>query len=65
MKRTDYIRARWSQGADRGTIRKEVEKLQGKPVPYQVIFAATKNQDGGPVKTPKSEATAETASDAQ
>lgn len=42
MKRTDYIRERAKAGADRGTIRKEVEKLSGKPVQYQVIFAATK-----------------------
>jgi hypothetical protein len=43
MKRTDYIRQRAKDGADRKTIRKEVEALQGKPVPYQVIFSATKD----------------------
>lgn len=53
MKRTDYIRERAKSGADRGTIRKEVEKLSGKPVQYQVIFAATKGlypskKDGAP-----------------
>jgi hypothetical protein len=47
MKRTDYIRERAKAGADRGTIKKEVEKLQGKPVQYQVIFAATKGMYPG------------------
>lgn len=53
MKRTDYIRMRWSAGVDRGTIRKEVEALQGEKVTYQVVFAATKNQPGGPEKPAK------------
>ena len=44
MKRTDYIRARAQSEPQpsRAQIRKEVEKLQGKPVQYQVIFSATK-----------------------
>lgn len=44
MSRTDYIRTRADQGASRGQIRQEVIKLQGvEDVPYQVIFAATKD----------------------
>lgn len=50
MRRTDYIRQR-AQSAPMGSpeqpsraqIKKEVEALQGKPVQYQVIFAATKD----------------------
>lgn len=48
MTRTDYIRQRWTDGADRGTIRKEVEALGGKTIQYQVVFAATKGIEGGP-----------------
>lgn len=51
MKRTDYIRARWQQGNARGPISKELTKLQGKDVPYQIVFQATKGIEGGPTKT--------------
>ena len=61
MSRTEYIRTRWAAGIDRGTIRKEVCKLQGKDVPYQVIFGATKNQPGGPPNQKKKESAGEGA----
>ena len=61
MSRTEYIRTRWAQGVDRGTIRKEVCKLQNKDVPYQVIFGATKNQPGGPPNQKKKESSGEGA----
>ena len=48
MKRTDYIRARWQSGVARGPISKELTKLQGKDVPYQIVFQATKGIEGGP-----------------
>lgn len=49
--RADYIRDRWTNGkASRGAIAKELTKLQGKPVPYQIVFAATKGIAGGPDK---------------
>jgi hypothetical protein len=43
MSRTDYIKTRADQGASRGVIRKEVALLQGKDIPYQTVFQATKN----------------------
>src|SRR6478752_78510 len=52
MKRTDYIRARWQSGVARGPISKELTKIQGKEVPYQIVFQATKGVEGGP-KTPE------------
>lgn len=48
--RADYIRERWAAKASRGTIAKELTKIQGKPVPYQIVFAATKGLAGGPDK---------------
>lgn len=48
--RTDYIRKRWAEGAARGVIRKEVSKLQGKEIAFQIIYAATKGVEGGPAK---------------
>lgn len=51
MSRVDYIRARWaSKSVGRGDIAKEVSRLQGKTVPYQIVFQATKGHEGGPVK---------------
>lgn len=66
IKRTDYIRKRWSEDrVSRGEITKEVNALtaatfgdDAKAVPYQVIFQATKGVEGGPKKeaaAPKSE----------
>lgn len=48
--RTDYIRKRWAEKASRGQIAKELTKFQGKNVPYQIVFAATKGIEGGPDK---------------
>lgn len=42
MKRTEYCRKRADEGASRTQIAKELTDLQGKPVPYQIAFAATK-----------------------
>lgn len=41
--RSEYIKRRADAGASRGQIAKELTKLQGKVIPYQVVFAATKN----------------------
>ena len=57
--RTDYIRQRWSEKASRGQIAKELTALQGKPVAYQIVFAATKGLEGGPDKTAETEEAAE------
>lgn len=49
--RTAYIRKRFTEDkVSRSEITKEVSKLQGKAVPYQIIFAATKGLQGGPDK---------------
>jgi hypothetical protein len=50
MTRNDYIRLRFNDGVDRGTIRKEVAALQGKDVSYQVIFQATKGMENSTTK---------------
>ena len=55
MTRQDYIRGRWQGGVDktiRGAIAKELTRLEGKKVPYQIVFQATKE------KAPKAEAEA-------
>lgn len=63
MKRTDYIRKRWADKTSRGTIAKELTAIQGKTVPYQIVFQATKGVAGGPDKAvegqPAGEAPAE------
>lgn len=52
--RAEYIRKRWvDDKAGRGVIAKELTKLQGKEVPYQIVFQATsalakKGITGGP-----------------
>lgn len=38
----DYILRRFSNNAKRGDIRKEVSRLRGKEIAFQVIFGATK-----------------------
>jgi hypothetical protein len=46
--RAEYIRRRFKAGVSRGAITKEVNALMppgSKPVPYQIIFAATKGMD--------------------
>lgn len=55
IKRTDYIRQRWAEKAPRGLIAKELSEIQGKKVPYQVVFAATKGLAGGPDKAAPAE----------
>ena len=50
MKRTDYIRKRWADKTSRGAIAKELSAIQGKAVPYQIVFQATKGLAGGPDK---------------
>lgn len=50
ISRVDFIRREWEAGKSRGAIAKELTKLQGKAVPYQIVFAATKGLAGGPKK---------------
>lgn len=57
-KRANYIRRRADEGASRSAIAKELTALQGKEVPYQIVFAATK---GHPAYPKKGEAVSETA----
>lgn len=48
-KRADYIRRRWGEkNATRSQIAAELSELQGKKVPYQIVFQATKGVEGGP-----------------
>lgn len=63
VSRADYIRKRWKEKASRGQIAKELTKLQGKPVPYQIVFAATKGLAGGPDKEAPAEETEESTED--
>lgn len=57
VKRIDFIRRRWAEGKKRGDIARELSQITGVKVPYQIVFAATKGQAGGPAK----EASGETA----
>jgi hypothetical protein len=53
VNRIDYIRSAWTvmkQG--RGAIAKEVSRLAGKKVTYQIVFSATKGVAGGPAPAP-------------
>jgi hypothetical protein len=51
VKRKDFILRRFVQDKkSRGEIAKELTQLSGKKVPYQIVFAATKNVKGGPDK---------------
>jgi len=51
VKRQDYIKKLWaSKQFTRGEIAKQLTELQGKPVPYQIVFQATKGLDGGKPK---------------
>jgi len=50
--RKDYILKRWGQRViGRGGIAKELTRLQGKEVPYQIVFQATGKVPGGPAPT--------------
>lgn len=44
VRRKDYILRRWSQVANtqRGLISKELTRIEGRKVPYQIVFQATK-----------------------
>lgn len=44
-KRIDYIKRRYYvDGAERGAIAKELSEKLGKEVPYQIVFAGTKEE---------------------
>ena len=46
--RSQYIKDLWAARTHtRADIAKELSKLQGIVVPYQIVFAATKNLEGG------------------
>ena len=50
VNRIDFIRAAWQvQRQSRGAITKELTRLTGKKVTYQIVFASTKGVPGGPV----------------
>jgi len=60
MNRIDFIRQAWTQARKpRGAISKELTRLTGKKVTYQIIFSATKGVAGGP---PQAEQPAPTVS---
>jgi len=44
--RVDYCQRRFKEGISRGEIAKELTKIQGKAVAYQIVFAATKHLKG-------------------
>src|SRR3954463_1082896 len=53
VNRIDYIRAAWVTGKQsRGLIAKELTRLSGKKVTYQIVFSATKGVAGGPAPAP-------------
>jgi hypothetical protein len=62
VKRIDLIRELWQNNKmGRGPIAKECTRLQGlqgntKKVTYQIVFAATKDLEGGPAKPAPAEA---------
>lgn len=56
MSRSEYCWARYQAGVDVATIRKEVVQLQGKDVPYQTIYQATKGRENKQSKGSASDA---------
>lgn len=61
QKRADYIRERYTAGASRSDITKELNTPELNPtpdkkIPYQIVFQATKGLAGGPA--PKTESSA-------
>lgn len=59
VKRKDFIMECWQQKKmSRGAIAKKLSEIQGKKVPYQIVFAATKKVAGGPDKAPAETAAA-------
>jgi hypothetical protein len=72
IKRVDWIRKVFQQEGgpfygDRGAIAKKLTEMQGKKVPYQIVFAATKDLKHikKPAAEPAAEAEAEVAVDAE
>lgn len=59
MKRKDFILKRWGEKASRGEIAKELTELEGREVPYQIVFQATKGVAGGPDPKPAAAPAAE------
>jgi hypothetical protein len=57
IKRNDFIRKRADAGTPRGQIAKELSELQGKTIPYQIVFAATKNHPNYAKRANDTEAT--------
>ena len=50
VKRKDFILELWAKKVSRGDIAKKLTEITGKKVPYQIVFAATKQVPGGPDK---------------
>jgi hypothetical protein len=48
VNRIDFIRSAWQNKQGRGSIAKEVSRLVGKKITYQIVFSATKGVPGGP-----------------
>lgn len=63
--RQEYITKRWTQdGADRGTIARELTDLEGKKVPYQIVFQGTKGKVRAGTAPASAPAEGEVAADA-
>lgn len=59
VNRIDFIRSAWTVGKQaRGAIAKEVSRLAGKKITYQIVFSATKGVAGGPAPAPATPGTA-------
>jgi len=53
VNRIDFIRSAWQVGKQaRGAIAKELTRLAGKKITYQIVFSATKGLAGGPTPAP-------------
>jgi hypothetical protein len=65
MTRQEYIKARADAGAPRGEIKKEISALEGKDIPFQVVFGATKDHPNYPKRAPKAASTEAAPADAQ
>ena len=64
VKRKDFILECWQQRKmSRGDIAKKLTEIQGKKVPYQIVFAATKKIAGGPDKVAETPVEAAPATD--
>lgn len=51
VKRKDFIHEMWTvRKMTRGAIAKLLTEITGKKVPYQIVFASTKDIPGGPVR---------------